>query len=259
MRKVIQLSGGKDSLALLLISIEKGYKFDEAVYFDVGEWEFQAVRRNIEKAKKLCEEKGIQFTTIHPPIEFPTLAWEREYIQRNGNKKKGYEWCGWHGCRWGTTQKTSQLDKYCGDNLQIIGIAKDEPERLEKGSGNNKAYWLAEWGLTEADCLKYCYDQGWNWLEYEPLTGEWIELYSVLDRVSCWCCGNKNLKELYNIYRFLPSYWKKLEEYQRKTDKPFKRSGSVFELAERFELGCITKFDLKKFRRGADTNAKPTE
>ena len=44
--------------------------------------------------------------------------------------------------------------------------------------------------MTEKDCLKYCYESGFSWDE------DGIDLYSILDRVSCWCCCNKNLKEL---------------------------------------------------------------
>lgn len=59
-------------------------------------------------------------------------------------------------------------------------------------------------------------------------------MYDILDRVSCWCCANKNLKELRNIYLYLPQYWQKLKFLQSKTDRPMKQSGSVFELEQRF-------------------------
>lgn len=61
-------------------------------------------------------------------------------------------------------------------------------------------------------------DKSWVRItEYQKLVEENdIELYSVLDRVSCWCCRNKNLKELKNIYNFLPNYWEKLRELQKK-------------------------------------------
>ena len=84
--------------------------------------------------------------------------------------------------------------------------------------------------MIEKDCLQYCYDKGFNWEE------DGIELYSILDRVSCWCCCNKNLKELKNYYKYLPNYWSKLKELQSKTDRPMKYNKySVFDLEERFE------------------------
>lgn len=57
--------------------------------------------------------------------------------------------------------------------------------------------------MTEQDCLNFCYSQDYRWLE------DGIELYSVLDRVSCWCCANKNKKELDNMRIYLPSYYLK--------------------------------------------------
>lgn len=62
-----------------------------------------------------------------------------------------------------------------------------------------------------------------------------FRLYDILDRVSCWCCANKNLKELRNIYTHLPEYWNRLKEIQARTDRPMKGEGkSVFDLEERF-------------------------
>lgn len=40
--------------------------------------------------------------------------------------------------------------------------------------------------MTEKDCLKYCYDKSLDW----------NGLYEKLERVNCWCCPLKNLKEL---------------------------------------------------------------
>ena len=62
----------------------------------------------------------------------------------------------------------------------------------------------------------------------------------VLDRVSCWCCANKNLKELRNYYKYLPKYWNKLKVFQEKTDRPFKNNKyTIFDLEKRFESEII--------------------
>lgn len=51
---------------------------------------------------------------------------------------------------------------------------------------------------------------------------------------------NKNLKELYNIYLYLPDYWHKLKDLQVKTPRPFRRtSGETrFDLERRFKRKC---------------------
>lgn len=103
----------------------------------------------------------------------------------------------------------------------------------------NRRLPLAEWGLTEPDCLEYCQQLGFQWLE-ETENGP-VPLYEILDRVSCWCCGNKNLKELKHIYLYLPQYWERLKGLQAHMSRPMKgwyqdgRPKGIFELERRFE------------------------
>lgn len=84
--------------------------------------------------------------------------------------------------------------------------------------------------MTEKDCLDYCRSKGWNWKVNN------IDLYDILTRVSCWCCRNNNLKNLRNIYRYLPEYWDKYKELQSKMpDYPFRGDKTIFDLEKRFE------------------------
>ncbi len=103
---------------------------------------------------------------------------------------------------------------------------------------------LEEWGLTEADCLSYCRERGGWGLQASPAAeGGYIDLYDILDRVSCWCCSNKNRKELKNIYTYLPDYWERLKAIQARLDRPMKAYqnkrygcyGRVEQLEEVFE------------------------
>lgn len=212
-KHILSFSGGKDSTYLLIELIRRKYPLDEAVFFDTG-WEFDAMYEHIAKCKKLCEEHGIKFVTLHPPYSFDELF-------------KKYSWCGGN-CRWGTTYKTMALDKYFADNggsVQYIGIAADETERLEKERSRFKKYPLAEWGITEAECLQGCYAAGFTW----------GGMYIYLDRLSCKFCKNKNLRELRNIRKIYPNEWEELKDYQRRTCRPYKGEGkSVFDLERRF-------------------------
>ena len=145
----------------------------------------------------------------------------------------GYSWCGGR-CRWGTTDKLTVIGRYAQEAVEYVGIAADEVSRLEQERKGSKVFPLAEWRMKEADCLSYCYARGFTW-EEDAGAGV-VRLYDVLDRVSCWCCANKNLKELRNMKRLLPNYWKRLEKLQRRTARPMKGAGkSVFELGDRFD------------------------
>ena len=224
MKYILSFSGGKDSTFLLLELIRRKYPLDEVVFFDTG-WEFPVMYEHIEKCKKICEENGIKFVTLHPKKSFDYYMFD--HITKS--EKQGYSWCGGN-CRWGTTFKTQALDKYFEANkgaVQYIGIAADEIDRLEKGRAEYKKFPLADWGITEADCLKGCYEVGFDW----------GGMYEHLDRLSCKFCKNKNLKELRNIRKHYPDVWEELKDYQNRTDRPYKGEGqSVYDLERRFEF-----------------------
>lgn len=228
MKYIASVSFGKDSLAMLLMLIERDEPLDEVIFYDTG-MEFQAIYDIRDKIIPLLEQHGIKYTELYPKNPMIYDMFERPVKGRNGQIHYGYSWCGTNGCRWGTTMKLATMDRYCGDNIVYVGVAHDEWERLQKERKQNKRFPLAEWGVTEGEALLYCYQHGYTWTECGK------PLYALLDRVSCWCCGMKNLKELRNYYRYLPEYWERLKGLQSLTERPMKGDGkSVFELGMRF-------------------------
>lgn len=229
MKHIASVSFGKDSLAMLLKLIFDGCPLDEVVFYDTGK-EFMAIYDTRDKVLPLLRERGITYTELHPDKPFDYLMFEHPVKKRGTNiiHKYGYSWCG-GVCRWGTSAKLKALEQYCKDAIEYVGIAFDEPLRLDKERKGNKVFPLNDWGMTEQDCLEYCYNNGFFWIE------NGIRLYDILSRVSCWCCRNKNLKELENIYRYLPEYWQRLKDIQARLEEPMKGKGkSVFDLEMRF-------------------------
>lgn len=223
MRYIANVSFGKDSLAMLLMLMEKGYPLDEVVFYDTGK-EFQAIYSLRDKVKPLLAAHGIAYTELKPTKPFDYMMFEH----KTKSGKTGYGWCGGR-CRWGTAYKVSALDKHSKGGHVYVGIAADETRRLQKDYGPSKSFPLADWGMTERDCLDYCHAKGYRWDE------NGVELYAILDRVSCWCCRNKNLRELKGIYLHLPDYWEKLKAMQALLPAPMKGEGkSVFDLERRF-------------------------
>lgn len=228
MKYFASISFGKDSLAMLLRLIEENKPLDEVVFYDTG-MEFECIYNLRNKILPLLEAHNIKYTELKPKQTFLYTMFEKPVKKRNGTTGKGYSWCGGR-CRWGTTEKLKAIEKYCKGNYEYVGIAYDEQNRLSKERKGNKLFPLTEWKMTEKDCLEYCYNKGYDWNE------DGIELYSILDRVSCWCCCNKNLKELENYYKYLPKYWNKLKELQSKTDRPMKYNKyTVFDLEKKFK------------------------
>ena len=154
-------------------------------------------------------------------------------------------------CREGTRQKKLFLDKYCEaieDVVVYVGIASDEANRTPDKP--YKKHPLKDWGYSQADCLEINRQNGIEWLDKTPRTESgYIDLYSILDRVSCLCCANKNAWELWNMWYYLPQYWERLKEMQSKIDKPMKKLcnkkfgeyGNVFDLEKVFESGYVPK------------------
>lgn len=229
MKYIASCSFGKDSLAMLLKLIEEKEILDEVIFYDTG-MEFKAIYNIRDKILPILENKNIKYTELKPKENFEYKIFEKLVNRRDGRKGKGYSWCGGK-CRWGTSEKNRIISKYLKDNygndyIEYVGIAYDETSRINYDN-IHKSYPLVKYGMTEKDCLKYCYDKGFNWLEED------VELYSILDRVSCWCCANKNLKELKNYYKYLPNYWNKLKEFQSKTNRPFKYNKYTIEDLEK--------------------------
>lgn len=231
---IASCSFGKDSLAMILRLIEENRPLDEVVFYDTG-MEFQAIYNIRDKVVPMLKERGIKYTELSPRKTFNYMMFEVPHKgKRDGIIRYGFGWCGGM-CRWGTQEKTKTITRYFSqyENLtEYVGIAYDEPKRIK-----DKNYPLVEWQMTEADCLQYCYDKGFTWDE------NGIDLYTILDRVSCWCCCNKNKKELYNIYKYLPEYWQKLKDLQSKIDRPMKKFcnkkygnyGNVFDMENAFK------------------------
>ena len=227
MKYIASVSFGKDSLAMLLKIMEEKLPLDEVVFYDTG-MEFNAIYNIRDKILPLLKDYNVKYVELKPYQPFLYSMFDKPVNKRNGDKAFGYSWCGGR-CRWGTTEKLKAIEKYCKGNYEYVGIAVDEPDRLNKERKGSKLFPLAKWNMTEKDCLEFCYDRGFNWLEDD------IELYSILDRVSCWCCCNKNLKELRNYYKYLPKYWSKLKDLQSRTSMPMKYNKyTVFDLEEKF-------------------------
>ena len=186
---IASVSCGKDSLVIPHEYIKRGLRLDEVMMYDTG-MEFQAIYDEWASLVKILDENGIKHTVLKPEYEFCWQMFERPVNQGKENEHLGYSWCG-GTCRWGTADKRTILGKYAEerDAIVLVGIAADEAHRREKEFKPYKRFPLIDWGMSEADCLAYCYERGHEWREHGAATPDGtIRLYDILDRVSCWCC-----------------------------------------------------------------------
>lgn len=145
---IASVSFGKDSLAMLLLLMEKGYKLDEVVFYDTG-MEFKSIYDTRDKVKEMLKNKNIKYTELHPKIPFLHKMLDIEVHKRDGSTQYGYGLCGGR-CRWGTTEKNITISKYLKqqygqDYKEYIGIAGDETKRIEKERNEHKLLPLVDW------------------------------------------------------------------------------------------------------------------
>lgn len=238
MRYIANVSFGKDSLAMLLMLIEKEEPLDEVIFYDTG-MEFNAIYDTRDKVIPLLKNKKIMFTELKPERPFLYDMLLKPVCSKKNGDHKGYGWCGGR-TRWGTFYKQNVLNNYkkkYGDCIYYIGIAHDEYDRIEKEHRQDVRLPLVEWKVCEGEALVYCYKHGYWWEE----NGK--HLYAYLDRVSCWCCSNKNLKELRYYHDYMPEYWNKLKFLQSRIEKPMKGPNkSIFDLEKRWRKDYDNSF-----------------
>lgn len=235
-KNIVSFSGGKDSTAMLLLMIEKNIKIDEIIFLDTG-MEFPAMYQHIKQVERFID-RSITILRAEKSFEYMMLEYEK---QRGKNKgQKGYSWPDFRN-RWCTSYLKKQvikkyLKKYKGyEIVEFHGIAVDEVKRLEKNNEKNVRYPLAEWNITEKEALEYCYNKGFNW----------DGLYNNFNRVSCWCCPLKNLKELKTLYLKYPVLWDKLKEWEQKTYRKFRSDYDILDLEYKFKKEGLDKNELQ--------------
>ena len=200
---VVSFSGGKDSTAMLLGMLDRKMPVDAVVFCDTG-MEFPEMYDHIDRVEKAI---GRQITRLKADVTFEYLMSEKPV---SGTSRLGYMWPG-PRARWCTTElkevpKDAFVRSQRGERsvIEYVGLAADETRRMERKCNRkaNKRHPLADWGMTEADALRYCYDHGYDW----------GGLYRHANRVSCWCCPLQDLGRLRFLYRYHPALWRRLRE-----------------------------------------------
>ena len=231
---IVSLSGGKDSTAMFLRMLEEGMPVDIVLFCDTG-LEFPAMYDHLNALERYT---GKEITRIRAEHTFEYYFMEHDIKRKTSSgipqNQKGYSWAG-PKSRWCTEHLKNQPRKRYFRSLheqyhiiEYVGIAADEGYRLNRKNNqrDNCLHPLVDWGMTEADCLQYCYERGFHW----------NGLYEIFSRVSCWCCPLQSLEELRKLYRHFPDLWDKLKYWDSKTWRKFRADYSVRELEIRFDL-----------------------
>ena len=168
---VLSLSGGKDSTAMLLRLLEEKRPVDLILFCDTG-LEFPQMYEHLARLEAYIGRPIIWLKAEH---DFEYYFYDYTPKRKNPalEKYRGMSWAGPRN-RWCTgILKTRVVAAYLRemkkqyDVIEYVGIAADEPKRIKTA-----CYPLVEWGMTEKDCLSYCYERGFDW-------GGLYEIFSV--------------------------------------------------------------------------------
>jgi len=207
----LPFSGGKNSTAMLLRMLELNeQRIDYIVFFDT-KLEYPEMYEYIHKIESYINRK-IYFT--EPTNDF----WTYYYKPYTKGKHKGEI----HGFLYTVTkcwfQRESKIRpsekfyKKYGVDIVYIGYTVNETHRHLKNTKNIEfRYPLKEWGWTDNDCINYL-------KKYNLMN----PLYTLFKRLGCWLCPYQSKKNLYNLYKYYPGYWKILVEHENDTQHKYK-------------------------------------
>ena len=165
---VASCSGGKDSVATLLLAAQHNEPLDEAVFSEVmfdknTSGEVPEHRDFIyDRLKPFCEkELGIKFTILHADKTYDEVF--HHVITRGPHKGevRGFAWAGM--CAVNRDCKIPPVRKYNAalspDTVSYVGIAEDGANALRVWTAEEVSL-LAKYGMTEVDAHKPVQEHG---------------------------------------------------------------------------------------------------
>lgn len=214
-RYIASFSGGKDSVATIILAKENKELLDTIIFSevmfdkDVSE-EFQEhidFIRN--QCKPLFESWGYKFEILRAEKTYMDCF---NHIVTRGPRKgmrAGFPMAG--KCSINRDCKLKPIKDYLKNQkeeiVQYIGIAADEPKRLKRLDGTNKISLLAKYGYTEELATELC-------KEYNLLS----PIYNFARRGGCWFCPYARNEELKNFRNKHKEIWERFLELENEKE-----------------------------------------
>ncbi len=217
-KHIASFSGGKDSAATVILAHEHGDPLDTIIFSEVmfdkeisGE-----LPEHIEFIKNKCvplfESWGYEVKILHAKLNYMDIFMrEPTRGKRVGTGlKTGFPMA--RKCQINRSVKVQAIKDYLKDMdpdsyIQYIGIAVDEPERLERLRGTNKISLLEKYGHTEQMAFELC-------KKYELLS----PIYEFAPRGRCWFCPNAKYAELRHLRTEHRDLWDRLLRLEERND-----------------------------------------
>jgi hypothetical protein len=249
---VLSLSYGKDSLACLGACEQLGIRIDRIVHAEV--WATETIPAELpemvefkKRADQIIKERyGIEVEHYRADLTYekgfyhqirPETIAKRKEKGKQISKFQQYDeeraiwgfpivrgpWCN-SKLKMAAIKKASKASE---NNKEILGIAADEPKRIERHQKrDNIILPLVVLGWTEEMCRKWCEDN-------DLLS----PIYTTATRGGCWFCHNQGVEQLRLLRKNYPDYWSLLLKWDNDSPVTFKPDGhTVHDYDKRFRL-----------------------
>lgn len=231
---IASCSFGKDSIATILLALENNEPLDRVVFAEVMFDHERGISGEIPEhiewvyntAIPKLAEMGVKVDVVRAKRDYKLLC--HQVLKRGKNVGKMYGIQNSFPCYANSDLKVSPIRSYLKplsrdyDIVQYVGIAIDEPKRLERLDGTNKVSLLAKYGYTEEMAKAKC-------IEYELLS----PIYGGGCRGGCWFCYNASIDRYLHIRKNYPEYWRALRELYISTASPYLKYDKTFDAVER--------------------------
>lgn len=241
MKNIFFCSGGKDSVANILLALKNDIKVDEIVFAEVmfdenisGETP-EHINFVKNRLKPYFENQGLKFTILHSDKTyldcFNHIVTRSKKPERIG-MKLGFPLAG--RCAINRDCKMKPIRDYLkkqNDYIEYVGIAVDEPKRLVTlHKKENEASLLEQFNYTEQMAYDLC-------KQCDLLS----PTYQTSNRGGCWFCPNAKKQELKSLYLNNRKLFNKLvvlEQEQNIIGNKFNtlKKLSITELKKEFEV-----------------------
>lgn len=242
---VLSLSFGKDSMAMLDEIMRRKLPLDYVIHCDImfdkdTSGEHPLMAEWIPYAEKRIKELyGVDI--IHLTAKRSFTEWFYKVKERGNHKGNIYgfpyvrqSWCNGVLKLDPINNFIRQLIKTKANIVEYIGIASDEPKRLERykelETENHKYITLADLGIDELTAMDICKKKG-------LLSPKYTNSF----RGGCWFCPKQSMWDLYQLWKDYPKYFDRLVEMEKDSFNTFKPNKSIKQIKEEFESGKVPR------------------
>ncbi|WP_373220919.1 hypothetical protein [Mediterraneibacter gnavus] len=208
---IASFSGGKDSMATIILAHEHKEPLDMIIFAEVmfDEQTSGELPEHISFIKERCvplfREWGYETKILHAEKTYMELfnhVITNSKVESRNGKKQGFPMMG--KCAVNRDCKVKPINQFLKQFdqtkiVQYLGIAADEPKRLERLRGTNKISLLEKYGYTEKMAFELC--EKYNLLS---------PIYDFTKRGGCWFCPNARYFELKHLRSNHRDLWKRL-------------------------------------------------